>query len=188
MPRLVLLLVIATLVISGSAQAIEPVSAIRQANYNFARGEYLETIQDLREALVGVWNQAPLALNNVTWIKEIPEGYGMYTPRENNILNDAEPMLLYMEPVGYTIQKAGFLYSLSLYADFEVINSKGETIGGMEKFAEWKVSSRAAQTEYPIFCTFNFRQIEVGAYKLKIIVYDEFSKKTATTIQTFVRE
>ncbi|MBW2624079.1 MAG: hypothetical protein JRD68_14320, partial [Deltaproteobacteria bacterium] len=64
----------------------------------------------------------------------------------------------------------------------------GETIGGMEKFADWKVSSRSAQTEYPIFCTFNFRRIEVGEYKLKITVYDEFSKKTATTIQTFVRE
>ncbi|MBW2622829.1 MAG: hypothetical protein JRD68_07965, partial [Deltaproteobacteria bacterium] len=151
MPRLVLLLALASLFISGSALAIEPVSAIRQADYHFARGEYLETIQDLRDALVGVWNQAPLALTNVIWIKEAPEGYGMYTPRENNVLNDAEPILLYMEPVGYTIKKSGSYYSLSLYADFAVINSKGETIGGMEKFADWKVSSRSAQTEYPIF-------------------------------------
>lgn len=188
MYRLVLFSAVLYLALGGSAGAIEPVSAIKQANYHFARGEYTETIKDLRDALLGVWNQAPLAADNVTWIKEAPEGYGMYTPRENNVLNDAEPILLYMEPIGYTIKKSGGYYSFSLYADFSIIDSKGKIIGGMENFAQWQVKSRSVQTEYSIFYTFNFRQLAAGEYKLRVKLYDEYSKKTVTTTQTFVQE
>ncbi len=52
MYRLVLFSAVLYLALGSSAWAIEPVNAIKQANYHFARGEYTETIKDLYDRLL----------------------------------------------------------------------------------------------------------------------------------------
>ncbi|MBW1708404.1 MAG: hypothetical protein JRG97_02040 [Deltaproteobacteria bacterium] len=185
MPKLATIWLAICLGLAGTALAADPSVTIQRAKYSYDNGEYTQAIIELREALEGTWNKAPLTFNNATWIMEPPEGFGMYKPRESNVFDAVEPVLIYLEPVGYTIKKAGPFYSFRLFADFAVLDDKNKVLGSQQNFAQYQVRSRSLQTEYPIFFTFNFRDLPAGRYKLQITVHDENSEKEATLSKVF---
>ncbi|MBW2062579.1 MAG: hypothetical protein JRI95_13605 [Deltaproteobacteria bacterium] len=188
MPKILIIWLAFCFGLAGTALAADPSIAIQQANYSYHNGDYTRTIVELRQALQGTWNKAPLTLNNVTWIIEPPDGYGMYEPRESDVFNPAEPILIYLEPVGFTIKKVGPFYRFRLYADFAVLDAKDKLLGSQKNFAQYQVESRSLHTEYPMFFTFNFRELPPGKYKLQITIHDEYSDKEATLSKVFEKK
>ncbi|MBW2092279.1 MAG: hypothetical protein JRI34_09190 [Deltaproteobacteria bacterium] len=185
MPKIIVIPLAFCLLLAGAALAADPSVTIQRAGLSYSNGDYTQAIKELREALEGTFNKAPLTLNNVTWIIEPPEGYGMYKPRESDVFDLVEPILIYFEPVGYTIKKAGPFYSFKLSADFAVLDDKGALLGSQTNFAQYHVESRSPQTEYPMFFTFNLKELPAGRYRLQITVHDENSEKEARLTKVF---
>ena len=145
----------------------------------------LEKLKDARAQLEYVWGETPLTATNITFVMEQPEGYGMYTPRTDTVFNAIDPILIYCEPVGYTVVKNGDLYEFNLSADFTVADEKGNILGGQENFGSWGIKSRAFNTEFMMFFTFNLKGLPGGKYKLQVTLKDTNSDKTTSFQQAF---
>jgi len=185
MPKILVICLVSCLCLAGTAAAGDSSAYIQRAAFSFMNEDYTQAIADLRQALEETFNKAPLTLNNITWITEPPQGYGMYDPRGSNVFDPAEPILIYFEPVGYTIKKIGLFYNFKLFADFAVLDKKGKVLGSQKNFARYQVQSRSIQTEYPMFFTFNFRELPAGSYTLQITVHDANSGKKAALTKVF---
>ena len=145
----------------------------------------LEQIKNLKSELEYVWNEAPLTATNITLVTEQPGGYGMYTPRADTIFDAIDPILIYCEPIGYTVIKNGDQYEFSLSADFTVSDESGNILGGQENFGNWGVKSRAFNTEFMMFFTFNLKGLPGGKYKLQVTLKDANSDKKTSFQQAF---
>lgn len=168
-----------------AAWAADPATAIGQANTAYNRGDYAAAIVHLREATEGVWNKAPLTVRNVTLVKDQPQGYGRYTPRTGSLFEAIDPILLYCEPVGYTVKKVGSLYRLSISAGFSVVDDKDRVLGGQADFGRYKMDSRVFNTSFMMFFTFNLKGLPSGKYKLKVTLRDNNSDKKTSFEQPF---
>lgn len=184
---LVLGAILVTMAMAAQAMA-DPGTLLQRAGYSLAGGNFDQAIIETKEALEEMYQQSPLTLKNVTWLREAPQGYGIYSPRSSEVFDAAEPLLLYMEPVGYNIKKSGAYYKFGFSADLKVTALKGAFQGGLKKFAEEHVDSRSLKTEYFLFYTFNFRELPAGKYKLELIVFDENSSKQAVAELAFEKK
>jgi len=177
MRRTVLLGIFVLLGLSQAAGAADPTAAITRANTSFFKGDYLKAVDHLQEALQVVWNKAPLAVRNVTFVAEQPEGYGQYQPRGEDVFEAVDPILLYCEPVGYTVVGGGNSYKFGLSADFVIQDESGQVLGGQEKFGQWQIVSRSFVTEFMMFFTLNLKGLPQGKYKLVVTLHDLNSDK-----------
>lgn len=184
----ILLVMACLLALAAPAGAGDPTSALIDARLNVTQGKPLEAIARIREALVALYQEAPLACQNLTWISEAPTGYGRYKPRSSNVYAGVEPLILYLEPVGYTIAPTGGGYRFGLRADFMVLNDKNEPLGGANDFARSQIETRSPQTEHFEFFTFNLRQLPPGKYKLQLTLKDQNSSKQVVMTKDFVRQ
>ena len=186
MRRFFPILLVLVLILPATALAMDATKAIDQARNSLGSGNLAGTIKYLKEALELVWNQAPLTVENIHFVTAEPEGYGQYTPRENNAFNGLDPIQLYMEPVGCTVKKTNGLYRMALSYDFSVLNTAGETLGGQKNIEGLKNETRTFSPEVMLSLTFNVQGLPAGGYKLVITLHDGNSPKTATVEKDFV--
>jgi hypothetical protein len=184
----ILLVMAFLLALAAPARAGDPVSALIDARLSLSQGKHAEAIARIREALVAIYQEAPLACQNVTWIAEAPTGYGRYKPRSSNVFSGVEPLILYLEPIGYSIVPTGAGYRYGLRADFMVLSDKNEPLGGAQDFARNLVETRSPQTEDFEFFTFNLRQLPPGKYKLQLTLKDQNSSKQVVVTKDLVRQ
>ncbi len=185
MRKAALALIAVSLMFAGPAWGADAATAMTKANASYIKGDYVETIAGLREALVDVWNKAPLTVQNICFVTEQPEAYGMYTPRTEAAFDAVDPILLYCEPVGYTVVKSGDFYSFAVAADFSVVDEKGQVLGGQQNFGSWDMKGRAFNTEFMMYFTFNLKGLPSGNYKLQVTLHDRNSDKKTSFEQPF---
>jgi hypothetical protein len=164
--------------IGSSGWSADPANLMGQAGSRYSAGEYVQSINLLRQAVQEIWNQAPLAVQNVHFITDPPDGYGMYTPKNSDVFNGVDPILIYCEPLGYTVNKKGDEYHFSLSADFAVLSEDGQMLGGQQDFGKWEMASRTFNSEFMMFFTFNLSGLESGTYKIQVTLKDKNANKT----------
>lgn len=159
--------------------------AIGQVNNGLEKGDFGLVVDSLRLALEAAWNKGPLSVKNVTFVKEPPTGYGVYKPVEKNAFESIDPIFLYCEPIGYNIVKMGEEYRFGFSADFSMLDSEGNVLGGQKDFNKWSSSSRNFSMESMISFTFNLKGLPAGNYKLVVTLHDENSEKSVTFDKEF---
>ena len=185
MLRTVFLAIAVLLALSRAGWAADPTAAMSRANTSYLKGDYLEAVDQLQAALQAVWNKAPLAVRNVTFVAEQPEGYGQYQPRGEDVFEAVDPILLYCEPVGYTVVGGGDSYKFGLSADLVIQDESGQVLGGQKKFGQWQIVGRSFVTEFMMFFTLNLKGLPQGKYKLMVTLHDLNSDKTVTFDKPF---
>lgn len=173
--------VAAVLLIAGPVSAAGPFDAeIEKARAAAEAGKSLEAYEALKEAELALWNSmTEISLRKTVLVTEEPPFFGAYTPRENSRYHPGEPILLYVEPVGYTIIEEDGIYSYSLTADVTLLDTKGGVLGGQKDFGTWKFASRRPVTEFMMYFTFDFTGLDGGEYVIETIIRDQHSPKTA---------
>jgi hypothetical protein len=167
------------------APAQPPRNAISLASAAYSEGDLMKTMDLLRTALVGVYGEAPLIAQNVHFVTEEPQAYGMYSPRSGNTFDGVEPIQLYFEPVGYAFKKSGRFYSVNVDASFTVLKRDGTPLGEEQPLGSLDFRSRAANMESMIFSTINLRGLPPGEYHLKLNLIDHNSGRTGSFEKTF---
>jgi hypothetical protein len=144
-------------------------------------GRHLEAFEDLKAAEFELWQKMPaMKSRRVVLVTEEPAFFGSYLPKPDNRYRKGEPVLIYVEPVGYTISEEEGLYRFLLTADFTLVSGKGEILGGQRDFGRWEMTSRQPVTEFMMFFTYDFSGLSPGEYTIETLIKDANSERTLT--------
>lgn len=141
--------------------------------------KYVEAYKYLHSSMEMFWKESPLILNNVRFVVDDDNSFGIYTPRVDNKFSPGEKIYLYMEPIGYSVNKnKNGLYEFGFTADFTLEDEKGTVLGGQKGFADLGFKSWNFNTELSLTFTYSFSGFDKGKYKIVTDVHDKYSDKT----------
>lgn len=144
-----------------------------QAETALSEGRGSEAIALMREAMFKVWTEAPMALPTATFVAAPADGYGIYTARDGNVFAAGEPMLIYLEPIGFEWKQQDNLYMSLLTVDFDLTSPDGTVLAGQKGFGRFDFKSHVPNTEYMANLTLNVSGAPAGNYVLVLTVNDE---------------
>ena len=122
----------------------------------------------------------PLTVEHAMFNAEKAPLFGAYSERPSNIFKPGEPLLTYLEPVGYLWKDAGagqVTFGVSL--DFEILKPGGEVLGGQKNFLSYSATSRAKLRELMLNASLNLDGFPEGDYVLGYTLRDVNSPKIA---------
>jgi hypothetical protein len=156
-------------------------STLTQFGSALDKKDFAAAYQSLRAVLQDFWGMSGLLLQNVRFVKNDNNTFGIFEPKETETYAPGEAMYLYMEPAGYAVKKDDDgKYKFGFNADMSLENEKGEILGGQKDFAKMAFSSWNFNTEICLTFTYTFSGLEKGRYKIVTTVRDTGSDKTAT--------
>ena len=184
---LVLSLCLAAPAAAGAADLFE--QGIAQARQGLARKDAAQTMAGLHRAMAGAWQKLPFTAINVHLVAAPPQGYGQFIPRVDNVYRPSEPLILYLEPVGFTVvhdQHKG-TYRYHLTADFNLVDAWGRVVSGRRRFGHFQGQSRHFPDRFPLTFTYSLSGLPPGQYKVETILHDMLDPQKTYTIVTPIR-
>ncbi|MCA1989319.1 MAG: hypothetical protein LDL07_09275 [Desulfarculus sp.] len=142
------------------------------------------TLDSLRRATALAWNELPFTALNVHLTAAPPSGYGQFLPRVDNVYRPSEPLILYLEPVGFAVRhdpKTG-VYSYNLTADFNLVDAWGRVVGGRRDFGRFGGESRSFPDRFPLTFTYSLSGLPPGDYRVETTLRDLIGKQSHTVV------
>jgi hypothetical protein len=140
-------------------------------------------IAALETAIEQLRLEAPLVVKPFHLVARPAKFYGDYVPREPT-LRRGEAMHFYLEPKNLVYSRAADgTYTPAFTVDFDVVDTTGKVLGGQEKFGSWRFPTKSPVQDIYMNLTVNVSGLPAGAYKVRFVVRDANSPKTATVEQ-----
>lgn len=147
----------------------------------------LEALQGAEAAAKTAWEQLPLTERKVTFVKASSTGYGMYDARDNNIFKPGEPIISYVEPVGFGWKPIdGAKYEIGFVIDLALKTEDGTLVSDQKGFMQVKQESHAQNQEYSIDMTLTLDNAPPGKYTVTYTIHDTASEEVSSFDQEFV--
>lgn len=145
------------------------------------------TLGGLRQALAAAWQRLPFSVTRVSLTAAMPAGFGQYIARVDNIYRPSEPLIIYMEPVGFKVRhdvKAG-TYAYNLAADFNLVDAWGRVVGGRRDFGRFAEETRHFPDRFPLIFTYSLGGLPPGEYRVETTVRDILGSQSHTVVTPF---
>lgn len=159
-------------------------AGVAQARQGMAAGEAAKTLGGLREALAAAWRAIPFSVLDARLIVAQPQGYAQPVAREGNVFAPGDPMIVYLEPVGFSVRRdpetGAYLYDLA--ADFNLVGPAGKVVGGRRDFARFQGDGRHFPDHLPITITYSLAGLPPGEYKVETVLKDRLGGGSATVV------
>ena len=182
-----LLALAATLVTPPAAPAASVAEMLAEVQAKADGGELLEALEMLGAAEFALWKSMPsMALRRAVLVTGEPAFFGSYESRGDNRYRPDEPVLLYVEPAGYSILEDKGNYRFALTADFTLVDGGGQILGGQREFGRWEMSARRPVTDFMMYFTFDFTGLKAGSYNIETTVRDLNSDRVLEFVTPFV--
>ncbi|HEV7252324.1 MAG TPA: hypothetical protein VGN97_04395 [Mesorhizobium sp.] len=137
------------------------------------------SLQDLSE-------QLPLTQRVSVFVREPSRGYGMYEERENAVFRAGEPIVTYVEPVGYGWNEApDGRHELAFDVDLKLFTGEGELATEQEGFLQYRAASRKKNLEFSLDLTLTLNEAPAGSYTVEYTVHDRSSGESSSFRQDF---
>ena len=118
---------------------------------------------------------------------EKASSFGSYRARETNVFAPGEPVVIYLEPVGYSwTPNPDGTYGIGIVADYELVRRSGEILGGQKGVLEQSFTSRSRVREFFVTFTGTFTGLPAGAYTLIFTLHDKGRDQRARVEQPIV--
>lgn len=171
----------------GLARADELDQALKEVRQACEAREAAPTMQALRQLIALAWDRLPFSVLNVRLLAAPPAGFGRYVTRVDNVFRQSEPMIIYMEPVGFKVRhdaKEG-TYAYDLSADFNLVDAWGRVVGGRRDF--WHAGGKSYQfpDRFPLDCTYSLSGLPPGDYRVETTLRDQLGKQSQTVVTPF---
>jgi hypothetical protein len=150
------------------------------------QGKFVEAFGALNEAEAAIWDRMPLTIQRALWVADSPTGFGVYTPRPDNIFDAGAPMRIYAEPIGFGWSKSGDLWHVELRIDLILRHRDGAEILRQPDFHKLAVASWVRNRELMTTLTYTFRDIPKGEYLVDTNLRDAVTGKAAAFSLPFV--
>ncbi len=148
-------------------------------------GKPLQAWTTMQEAVDAVWNRMPLTIGKALFVVGDPQGYGMYNPRENNVFKSGEPMVVYVEPLGFGHKLVNGIQQIVLDVDLILTDRKGKELLSREGFGKFELNSRKKNREFFMKLTLNLKGAPPGDYILVMPIRDRVRNMKATVTLPF---
>ena len=154
-----------------------------EAEAALSAGKPQEAIALMRSALVEAWKATPLSLQKAVFVAEPASGYGVYNVRPDNVFGAGQPLLIYMEPVGFTWAQQGSTYQSHIVADFDLLTPDGRVLAGQKDFGSFQFVSHEHNTEYMATMTLNLTGAPAASYVLQITLRDQMNNDQSVSVR-----
>ncbi|MEP3045909.1 MAG: hypothetical protein ABJL55_13105 [Roseibium sp.] len=181
MKTLAALAIGASLMSSASAGGL--IDRAASAEQALVAGEASKTVAIMRSALIAAWQAAPISIDKAVFVEAAAAGFGIYNERSGNSFSPDQPLLIYLEPIGFVWAENDGIYRSHLIADFELLSPDGKILAGQENFGEFKFASLAHNTEYMVNLTLNISGAPVDQYVLKVTLRDQLNDDQSTSVR-----
>ncbi len=148
-------------------------------------GKPLQAWSAMQDAVDAVWSRMPLTIGKALFVIGDPQGYGMYNPRENNVFKAGDPMVIYMEPIGFGHRLVNGIHQIALDVDLVLTDRKGKELLSREGFGKFELNSRRKNREFFLKITLNLKGAPPGDYVLVLPVRDRVRNAKATVSLPF---
>lgn len=151
-----------------------------------AMADPLEDLVKAQQATYDAWGNVSLTEQKVLFVSEPSAGYGMYKERENAVFKPGEPLITYVEPIGYGWKELpGDMYEMNFVVDFSLATKDGEVITGQKAFSKSVLQSHVANTEFKLELTLNLNNAPAGNYVVTYTIHDMSENQSSTFDQSF---
>jgi hypothetical protein len=140
-----------------------------------------------QKALIEALQKTPLSLPVALFIEGKAGGYGLYDARPSNHFKAGEPLVFYVEPLGYKYKRDGDIVTFGASMDV-TLTSAGKTLYHKDDFLTTDLKSHHANAELDLVGTLNLTGAAPGDYVLEIVVRDHSSADVALTQLPFTIE
>lgn len=145
-----------------------------------AAGRAIEALDALDEAAALIAERMPLTIRRATFVAEEPQGYGVFNPRDSNVFDAGQPLLIYAELAGQGWRRSGDIFRTDLVLDFELLRADGQPLVAQQAFNTIATASRRRNREFFLYVTYGFTGIEPGAYVVRTLVRDRAGNKQSS--------
>lgn len=187
MHRLIIILSVAAVILSGghSLAAATGNSPPKEAPIK----KYLEALSEADAATSYIWEQMPFNLNKALLVSVPCKIYGAFEPRGSNILRDNDPLLVYLEPIGFKYREVeDGLYEFGVAVDVLVLDEEGKIVLLKDAFRTETVRSRYRVREFFLNLNLPLFGLMPGRYHIALKVRDVVGKGEASAkINVIVR-
>lgn len=161
--------------------------ALGQAKAALAKKDAGATLAALRQATALAWRELPFTALNVHLAAAPPSGYGQFIQRVDNVYRPSEPLILYLEPVGFRVDHDAKqeVYAYSLTADFNLVDAWGRVVGGRREFGRFGGESRHFPDRFPLTFTYSLSGLPPGEYRVETTLRDLIGKQAHTVVTPF---
>jgi len=150
------------------------------AGVSGAHAQSVDAVGAAQRALNEALQEAPLSLSVVLFVKDKAAGYGMYEARDSSHFKVGEPLMFFIEPLGYKYKSTGDMVTFGLSMDL-VLTRKGDVLFSKDDFLNVDFQSHHANTELMLNGTLNVSGAPAGDYQIELVVRDHSSAQTART-------
>lgn len=158
--------------------------AIDQARQGLKDRDPAQTLGSLRQAVAAAWKHLPFTAIEVHLVAAPPTGFGEYIPRVDNVYRPSEPLILYMEPVGFGVKRdlENKAYTYRITADFNLVDAWGHVVSGRRKFGRFEGETKHFPSRLPLTFTYSLSGLPPGEYRLETVLRDAIRKKSHTVV------
>lgn len=151
-----------------------------------AHADPLADLAAAQKATIDAWSKVPFSQQNVTFVSESSNAYGVYKARGSDVFKTGEPIITYVEPIGYGWkQLPGGLYEMHLMADLEIVDTSGEVLWSKQSYMDTRLVSHKQNMEFNFDMTLTLDGLSAGKYKLHYTLHDMTSGKTSSFDEDF---
>ncbi len=123
-----------------------------------------------------------------TYVISKPEGYGVYQEKASNVFRPGEPIILYIEPIGYKYQnltddKGNKFYVMDFSANSVISYENGNELTSQQGLPDGHIESHHTNKEmYLPFTITQNNPFPQGNYNIKYTIHDAVNKSKAETV------
>ena len=164
---------------SLSAYAAGPVTQLlEESQQAHQAGNKSLAVIKMQEALEMLWQDADIWVAKSVLIANKASGFGIYNKRADNVYKAGQPILVYVEPMGYNhrLRQDG-KYEFGVISDFIVKRPSGEILGGKKNVARMVLVSSRPNQEMFLNLTYRLSGAPPGKYVIETVLHDVVSNK-----------
>jgi hypothetical protein len=160
---------------------------VNQAREGLKAQDPAKALSGLRQAVAAAWARLPFSVLEVHLVAAPPTAYGQYIERVDNVYRPSEPLILYLEPVGFKVRydSKAEVYSHNLSADFNLVDAWGRVVAGRRDFGRFAEQSRHFPDRYHLVFTYSLNGLSPGEYRVETTIRDVTGQQTATVVTPF---
>jgi hypothetical protein len=174
------------LALASPAGAASPFAdGLEQAAQNYER-DPRQSLQALRQAIAALWSRLPLGVEQWRFLQDVPTPGGSYQVREDKPFAAEEPVILYLEPIGFTVREEEGLYNYHLAIDFNMVDAWGHVVGGRRQFSALQGPALTFPDHLSLVISYSLLGLTPGEYRIETTLRDML-KQRAYTLTTPLR-
>jgi len=167
------------------SQSEEIVKLMEMAIDNFKKGNTIEAVKFLNEAIYMIKSNEEFQIKEIALCDKV-DGYGIYEKKPGNAIKAGEPILFYIEPIGFKIEKENGQFVIWISEDAKITNEEGEVIFQKTDWINYNQSF--SQPNIPFYITNRVADIPAGKYTFMFTLKDHYKKTFLSEKYEFVVE